>query len=136
MKFILPLATLALASTHSASAQVLSVELLVGGLNKPTHMAEDPSQPGRLYVVERNRGVAVVINGVIQATPFLDLSAEVNSGTQGIMGIALHPLFDQNGRFILVYTDVNQMSHTAEYTRSIDPNIADPISGCAEVVSF
>lgn len=128
MKLPLTLAALALLGAPQAKAQVLSVELLTSGINKPTHVVEDPSQPGRLFVVERNRGVDVVINGVLQATPFLNLSAEVSSGTQGIMSIALHPDYALNGRFFLVYTDIGQMSHVVEYTVSADPNVADPAS--------
>lgn len=128
MKLPLSLAAFALVAAPQAAGQTLSLELIVSGLNKPTHVAEDPTQPGRLFAVERNRGVDVVINGVLQATPFLDLSAEVSSGTQGIMGIALHPDYALNGRFFLVYTDMGQMSHVAEYTVSADPNVADPAS--------
>src|SRR5207249_1037655 len=51
----------------------------------------------RLYVVERGGKVWIVLNGVKQSTPFLDISDEVGAWRDfGMLGFALHPNFEQN----------------------------------------
>src|SRR5262249_35207327 len=48
-------------------------------------------------------------------------------GEQGLLGLAFHPGYAQNGRFFVNYTDSNGDTIVAEYKRSAgDPNKADP----------
>jgi glucose/arabinose dehydrogenase len=122
------LLALAFAAAPAAGAQTVSATLISNGLQRPSCIVADPTDANRLFVVERTNGVAVLNGGVEEPVLFLDLSAEVGSSTQGIMGMALHPDYANNGRFYLVYTDSAQLSHVAEYTATANPNIADPLS--------
>jgi glucose/arabinose dehydrogenase len=62
--------------------------------------------------------------------PFLDLSAlTAASGERGLLSIAFHPHYAQNGRFFANYTDRNGDTVVARYTVSAgNPNVADPSS--------
>jgi glucose/arabinose dehydrogenase len=65
------------------------------------------------------------------AQPFLDINGEVNSnGTeQGLLGLAFHPHYAQNGSFFVYYIDTNGNSVVARFHVSAnDPNAADPTS--------
>lgn len=61
-------------------------------------------QPGKIWlatVPEEGSGEPLAVN---KLNPFLDLTDRVYSDTQlGMMGIAFHPNFQQNGRFFVSY---------------------------------
>ena len=66
-------------------------------------------------------------------TPFLDIRSKVTSGgEEGLLGLAFHPHYVQNGRFFVHYdrtVNTQAKSVIAEYARSAaDPNVADPAS--------
>lgn len=59
---------------------------------------------GRWYVWEKGGKVWIVENGVKRATPLIDIGPEVgNWGDHGLLGFALDPDFQNNGRFYLMY---------------------------------
>ena len=80
----------------------LSVTTVVSGLDQPTSLAF--IGPGDFFVLERTTGrVRRVVNGSLQSVP-LDLA--VNSFSErGLLGIALHPQFAQNGYVYLFWTE-------------------------------
>jgi uncharacterized repeat protein (TIGR01451 family) len=80
----------------------LSVSTVISGLSQPTCMAFLGDKD--FFVVEKNTGkVQRVVNGAVQSTA-LDLP--VNSASErGLLGIALHPNFAQNGFVYLYWTE-------------------------------
>ena len=48
---------------------------------------------------------------------------------QGLLGLAFHPNFANNGQFFIYYTATDKANTVARYTMSADPNVADPNSG-------
>ncbi|MEM1115012.1 MAG: PQQ-dependent sugar dehydrogenase [Bacteroidota bacterium] len=92
---------------------------------------------GRMFVVEKRGLVHVVVDGVLQAEPFLDIQDEVlNSHDRGLLGIAVDPDFETNRRVYLSYTvdhnattDVRRLDAYARVTRwagkASNPNEAD-----------
>jgi glucose/arabinose dehydrogenase/predicted phage tail protein len=60
---------------------------------------------GRLFVWQKNGVVRIIKNGTLLPTPFIDLSAEVNTyNDRGLWGLALHPDFASNGYVYMTYT--------------------------------
>ncbi|MBK7086014.1 MAG: PQQ-dependent sugar dehydrogenase [Flavobacteriales bacterium] len=61
----------------------------------------------RLFIVER-AGIIRILqsNGSLDPVPFLDITARVNDtgGEQGLLGLAFHPQYAQNGFFFVQYT--------------------------------
>ena len=82
----------------------LVTETIVSGLFQP--IAIDWSPDARnLYIAQKDGVVKVVRDGITQETPFIDISAIVNtSGDRGLSDIALHPDFVNNPYFYLLYT--------------------------------
>ena len=80
----------------------LSVKTVVNGLSQPTSMAFIGDSD--FFVLEKNTGkVQRVVNGIIQGA-VLDLP--VNSASErGLLGIALHPNFANNGFVYLYWTE-------------------------------
>ncbi|GIV09582.1 MAG: hypothetical protein KatS3mg019_1673 [Fimbriimonadales bacterium] len=63
----------------------------------------DPADPSRFFVIEKNSGrVKLVQNGSVVST-VLDLPVN-NASERGLLGIALHPDFTNNGFVYLYYT--------------------------------
>lgn len=129
-----------------ADAPKVKLEPVVTGLNSPLAMAETPD--GRMLVVEQWGRIMVVQDGEVMGTPFLDIRNLIadrhpDFDERGLLGMALHPDFANNGKFYVSYSgdldwqgDLAQMlwySHSnvvAEYTVSKDdPNVADRFSG-------
>jgi glucose/arabinose dehydrogenase/chitodextrinase len=63
---------------------------------------------GRIFVWEKNGVVRVIKNGQLLPTPFIDLSAKVNTfDDRGFWGLAFDPQFQSNGRIYMTYTFEN-----------------------------
>ena len=59
---------------------------------------------GRLFIWQRNGVIRLYKNGQLLATPFLDISANVNTfNDRGLLGLALHPNFLANGSVYVIY---------------------------------
>ena len=102
---------------------------VVSGLEAPTHAAAAPGEPGRLYVVERPGRIRVLESGRLLSRPFLDIVGEVTSGgEQGLLSVAFHPDYDENGRFYVDYTDRGGDTRIERFRVSADRNRADPAS--------
>ncbi|MBK6691549.1 MAG: PQQ-dependent sugar dehydrogenase [Myxococcales bacterium] len=68
--------------------------------------AQAPGSPNDWYLVEQNGMVRIVRNGTPLATPFLDLGAAMGNGfgERGLLSIAFHPSYANNGRFFVMGT--------------------------------
>ncbi|MBA2565302.1 MAG: PQQ-dependent sugar dehydrogenase [Gemmatimonadetes bacterium] len=96
------------------------------GLSFPVHLASPPGD-ARLFVVEKVGTVRIVKDGALVDTPFLDLSGDVSQGgEQGLLSIAFHPRYAENGRFFVYYTDRGGDIRIVERRVSNDPDRADP----------
>ena len=115
-------------SPPSIRYQLVSV---LSGLSNPVDLQIPPDTTDRLFVVEQAGMVRVVQGGVLVATPFIDIRANVTAGGErGLLGLAFHPDFAANRRFFLSYTRTvsgQLQSVVAEYhASSTDPNVAEP----------
>jgi glucose/arabinose dehydrogenase len=108
----------------SAGAGTLSTQL-VGNFNAPIFVTAPPGD-GRLFVVER--GGTIHIAG--QATPFLDISSQVDTGGErGLLSMAFPTDYASSGRFYVFFTDGSGTLHIDEFRRAAgDPDQADPAS--------
>jgi glucose/arabinose dehydrogenase len=118
----------ATARTRAEEPTRLRVEPVVRADN-PVHLAAIPSEPNRLYVVEQEGTIRVVEDGKLRAEPFLDIRGSVQAGgEQGLLSVAFHPSYEQNGRFYVDYTDVNGDTRVVEYGADPARATADPDS--------
>ncbi len=78
---------------------------VAGGLSSPVYVTA-PAGDARLFVVEQPGRIRVVQNGQLLPTPFLDIVPKVSSGGErGLLSMAFHPGYAQNGFFYVNYTD-------------------------------
>jgi len=102
---------------------------LVGVFTSPVDLTAPRLDPRRLFVVEQDGIIRVVKDGVILPTPFLDVTDKTNhSGERGLLGLAFHPDYENNGRFFVNYTNNVGNTVIARYQVSLDPDVADESS--------
>jgi glucose/arabinose dehydrogenase len=102
---------------------------LVSGLSSPVHIAHAGDGSGRLFVVEQPGRIRIVKNGVLQATPFLDITSRVGCcGERGLLSVAFPPRYAQKGHFYVNYTNGAGNTVVARYRLTANPDVADPNS--------
>jgi len=119
---------------------------VASGLVSPILGVHAGDGSGRLFIVDQTGKILILQNGAVLATPFLNLSSEivaVNPGydERGLLGLAFHPNYAQNGRFFVRYSKprtgvagepcfgTGRGCHEeilAEYQVSGNPNVANP----------
>ncbi|MFN8633681.1 MAG: PQQ-dependent sugar dehydrogenase [Chloroflexota bacterium] len=109
----------------------ISLQALPFGFKQPLFLTHAGDGSGRRFVVERGGTIRVIQGDQLLPTPFLDISSRITtSGTeQGLLGLAFHPHFAENGRFFVGYTDRQGKDTVERYQVSADPNVADPSTG-------
>jgi glucose/arabinose dehydrogenase len=82
----------------------LKLTPIVSGLVEPTFVTAAPGDDTRLYVLEKAGTIRIVRNGQLLAEPFLNLTEFVDTfNEQGLVGLAFHPNYAENGRFFVQY---------------------------------
>ncbi len=90
-----------------------------------------PAGDDRLFVVEQGGKIRIIRpNGTVAPQPFLDVTSLIAAGGErGLLGLAFHPRYAQNGRFFVNYTNrASGATVIAEFRVSSDPDIANPAS--------
>lgn len=93
-----------------------------GSFSSPLYLTQAPGESETLLVVERGGTIQRVEGGEILETPFLDVGDRITAGgEQGLLGLAFHPDYENNGRFFVFYTAAGDGANVvAEYARSTE----------------
>ncbi|MFN2564554.1 MAG: sorbosone dehydrogenase family protein [Gemmatimonadaceae bacterium] len=110
-------------------SDALQLVEVAGGLSNPLHLTA-PAGDERLFIVEQAGRVQVVKGSLLLARPFLDITSQVLSGGEhGLLSVAFHPRYAENGYMYVNYTDRAGDTRVERYTVSAaDPDAADPAS--------
>ena len=102
---------------------------VASGLDQPLYVTAPTGDP-RLFVVEQTGKIRIISGGAMLPTPFIDLSSRISAGGErGLLSMAFHPNFAQNGWFYVDYTDTHGDTRVERYQASPGANAADPASG-------
>jgi glucose/arabinose dehydrogenase len=106
------------------------LEEVTGGLEMPVFATHAGDGSGRLFVLEKGGSIRVIDASGLLPQPFLNIRARVGSSgsEQGLLGLAFHPAFVQNGRFFVYYTDRNGDTVIARFQANTERTAADPAS--------
>lgn len=119
----------------------LQLTEIATGFERPILVKAAPGDDERLFVAEQTGRIWIVQDGQKSAEPFLDIQELVANPDaangyhqeQGLLGLAFHPEYKDNGRFFVHYSegpfsdpDPKGDTRIVEYRRSDDPNKADP----------
>ena len=119
-------------AADSSAQTTLTTELVAGGFSNPLEAIGLPGDD-RIFVVEQNQADIHIIDGSgsVLPTPFLDLTGKVQTGGErGLLGLAFHPDYANNGYFYVNYTRSSPNRTVIErYQVSANPNVANAASG-------
>src|SRR5688572_6202912 len=104
---------------------------------RPVAITHAGDGTNRLFIVSEYGQLLVIPNdqGVTEAKTFLDIEYKVDyqdkENEEGLLGLAFHPKYQQNGEFFIYYT-AKEPPHTSVISRlkvsKTDPGKADPNS--------
>jgi glucose/arabinose dehydrogenase len=102
--------------------------LVTDGLRNPLGLENAGDE--RLFIVEQRGVIRIYSNGTLLSEPFLDVRDQVTTqgNEQGLLGLAFHPDYQENGYFYIDYTDRRGDTVVSRFQVSTDPNLADPQS--------
>ncbi len=137
MRALLAVALLLACAAPAAAAPALAP---LGSFDQPTYAIGAPGDDSRIFVIERPGRVRLLVNGVVQPAPFLDLSAiaETNYDERGLLSLAFAPDYATSGRFYVYLTVTaaaavggsdGEIQVRAYQRSSANPDVADPASG-------
>src|SRR5438874_142340 len=113
-----------LVSVTAAAQNTISLRPVVGGLDLP--VAVTHANDSRLFITSQHGYIYIYDGTQILPTPFLDLHLTVSCcGERGLLSVAFHPQYAQNGFFFVYYTDATGDINIVRYKVSSDPNVAD-----------
>lgn len=119
------------------SLDTLQFEVLIDDLVRPLYVTHANDDSGRLFIVEQGGRIKVWDGDT--TSMFLDISdlvsPDANTGgytERGLLGLAFHPDYAENGTFFVNYTDFRGTTNIARYQVSDDANVADATS--AEII--
>lgn len=111
---------------RSQSNTILNLEPVIDGLENPVAITHAGDGSGRLFITQQSGQVLIYNGAQVLATPFLDIGSLVSCcGERGLLNIAFHPDYGDNGFFFVNYTDVSGNTRIERYSVSSNRNIAD-----------
>jgi glucose/arabinose dehydrogenase len=121
----------------------LDLKLVADGFNSPIGVVAVPDHSKRLFVIDQAGTIWILDqHGNKMPTPFMDVTSKLvplnpNFDERGLLGLAFHPRYKDNGRFFIYYSlpprpggpqagvAWNNLSRISEYRVSSNPNMAD-----------
>jgi glucose/arabinose dehydrogenase len=122
------------APAHAATTDPRQVRIALfrqwTNVPEPVAMVTAPSDTHRMFVVERRGRIRVIRDGVLRATPFLDIRPVIDlDGEGGLLSLAFRPDFSRSGFFYVTYVDSNHTLHLARFHARPGSDVADPHGG-------
>jgi glucose/arabinose dehydrogenase len=93
-----------------SAAEKVRLQPFAEGLVHPMAMLNPPDGSKRFFIVEQTGTIQIMMpDGKLRPTPFIDLSKKIvkldwEFDERGLLGMAFHPKFKDNGKFYVVYT--------------------------------
>src|SRR6188768_1542830 len=102
--FLRVIIAVTIAAIHSTATAQIQLSPVATGLSSPVFVGHAGDASDRLFIVEQP-GIIKVLQPGAAPTVFLDIQSQVLSGGErGLLGLAFHPLYSTNGRFVVFYT--------------------------------
>lgn len=105
------------------------VPVATEGVARPVHLTHAGDE--RLFVVQQNGVIRIIQDGVVMQEPFLNIRERVGieGNEQGLLSLAFHPDFMENGYFYVNYTNANFDTTISRFqVDATNPNLADAAS--------
>lgn len=107
---------------------VIARPVVTTGLSQPLFVTAPPDDHTRLFILEKAGAVRIFDKetGELLATPFLSITPITTNSERGLLGLAFHPDYANNGYLFVNFTDGSGDTVIRRYTVSAsNPNLAD-----------
>jgi glucose/arabinose dehydrogenase len=134
--FVLPVSLFGFLLVSHAGATGVRLEAIWSGdaASPPVALAIPPDGTNRHFIVQQRGVISVLPPGLKgEAKTFLDIrnrKIEENTFEEGLLGLAFHPKFKENGRFFIYYSQQDPKHSVISELKvsTADPNSADMAS--------
>ncbi len=97
---------------------------------KALYITQPALEKDRLFVLNQKGQIHIIKNGKTLNEPFLDISDRVHGSLtpgseEGLLGLAFHPEYKENGYFYVNYVDRNDTSVVSRFSVTQHPDTAD-----------
>lgn len=124
--FIVTLLVISFAGSKiNAQAPILSFDTVITGLSQPIQIVNAGDGTGRIFIVQKGGGVRVYNKNYGFIRSFLVVTGISTSGEQGLLSMAFHPDYENNGFFYVYYANTAGNLELARYKVSSNPDSAD-----------
>jgi glucose/arabinose dehydrogenase len=108
----------------------VSFHTIANNLSSPVDIVNAGDGTGRLFIVEQTGTIRIWNGSMLLPVPFLDISSRtLAAGEQGLLSLAFHPDYKNNGFFFVYYNNRKGEITIARFkTSSASPDIGDPAS--------
>ncbi|MEP6748633.1 MAG: PQQ-dependent sugar dehydrogenase [Bacteroidota bacterium] len=116
---------------YQTSAQpIISFHSVASGLSAAVDVVNAGDNTNRIFVVQQAGTIKVFDQSLNPLGDFLTVTGNsYNGGERGLLSMAFHPDYKNNGYFFVYYTNTNGDVEVARYhTPPATPNVADPAS--------
>ncbi len=123
---------------RDAFGGIAGLQRVASSLSAPIFVTHAPGDRTRLFIVQRGGAIRILnlTTGSLEATPFLSITGVDQGGEGGLLGMAFHPDYANNGKFYTYSTHDNGgvpvgaatspfSTHIREWTVSGNPNVAN-----------
>lgn len=126
---VLPVVVAALLWGDAGLAEDLAWERVASGLSQPIFVASAPGRPDELFIAERGGAIRLLhLDSAAPApTPFLQIPGVQTAGEGGLLGLAFHPEFADNGRFYAYVTLANEIVSSPFSSHILEFRVTDPL---------
>lgn len=118
MRWLMSLLLALVFSVESSSAQSdIYWQKIADGFTFVTAIVQPPQDTSRLFIADLSGTISIIQDGQKLDQPFLDLTESINTTSygQGLIGMAFHPHYAENGYLFVVYTDADNWVVLARY---------------------
>jgi glucose/arabinose dehydrogenase len=111
-------------------AKDLAVHKVANVPAKALYITQPSLEKNRLFVLNQKGLIHIIKNGKTLDEPFLDISDRVHGSLtpgseEGLLGLAFHPEYKENGYFYVNYVDRNDTSVVSRFSVTQHPDTAD-----------
>ena len=104
----------------------LTATVVASGLSSPVFVTSPPGDTDRIFIVQQGGRVRIVKNGSLLPGNFLNLQGKISCcDERGLLGLAFHPDYDNNGYLYVNYTDSAGNTVIARFQVSANPDSAN-----------
>ncbi|MBK7644292.1 MAG: PQQ-dependent sugar dehydrogenase [Planctomycetes bacterium] len=130
-------------ASQTLAQSTIRAQRVASGLVNPTFAGSPDGDFQRLFLLEQASGSNGYIRVLdlsqtppqLQSAPYLSINPILAGGEEGLLGLAFHPNFANNGYFFVYYTNTNGDNQVVRYranapfatSTSADPTSANPV---------